>query len=129
MSYIRLAIVLVILLAFAGLGAAMFKYRGDAIAAKAEAASAADALLAAQAVNDVNQKVIQRLGEQIARNDKIVSDLNGKVRQINSALIFSNKALSDLKASHDDVRAYLDTPVPDALRRLYAPKAANHGSH
>lgn len=129
MMQIRLVIVGVILFAFAVLAIVAYKYRGDAIAARAEAAATAQALDDAKAVNDLNQATIERLSDQIARNDKVVSDLNGKLRQINSALLFSNKALSDLKASNDDVRAYLDRPVPAALSRLYGAKAADHGAH
>lgn len=119
MTQIKLIIAGIIALAFLGLFATAAVYRGNAIAAEAKAARVQASLDTALDANKVSAATIDRMQKQDAANDKIAADLAQKLADANAALIETTTARADLKGKDETVRSYLDTPVPDALRRLY----------
>ncbi|RWF64948.1 hypothetical protein [Mesorhizobium sp.] len=116
---IKLASAVLVLLAFLALFGAAAWYRGDAIAAKAETARVQANLDKAVEANKVSADTIDRMQKQDALNDKISAELMQKLAAANTALTEKTTARADLKGSNETVRSYLDTPVPDDLRRLY----------
>jgi len=126
---VRAIVAAIVLAAFLALGLVAWHERGRATTAEAAAAQLRGDLAAAVAANADNQETIRKLNAQMALNDQAVAELDRQKSQILSALNFSNAALADLKAHHEDVRAYLDTPAPAALRGLYDGKAGRGGSH
>ncbi|MBZ9820174.1 hypothetical protein [Mesorhizobium sp. CA4] len=119
MAKIKLAVGVLVLLAFLALFGAAAWYRGDAIEAKAETARVQANLDKAVEANKVSADTIDRMQKQDALNDKISAELMQKLAAANTALTEKTTARADLKGSNETVRSYLDTPVPDDLRRLY----------
>lgn len=119
MAQFKLYLALAVLIAFLGLGATALWYRGQAISATAEAARAQADLATAVGVNKANQETIGRLKAQSETNDRITAELAQKLADSNAALRDSGAARTELKDSNDQVRDYLNAPVPDALRRMY----------
>ncbi|TIV59982.1 hypothetical protein [Mesorhizobium sp.] len=119
LAKIKLAVAVLVLLAFLALFGAAAWYRGDAIAAKAETARVQANLDKAVEANKVSADTIDRMQKQDALNDKISAELMQKLAAANTALTEKTTARADLKGSNETVRSYLDTPVPDDLRRLY----------
>jgi hypothetical protein len=99
-------------------GAALY-YRGSAANAAAAAAQARSELAQAVDANRAQQEAIGRLRASEAAASKLTDDLLAKIDTINHNLAEANSALADLRVKDASVRDYLDTPVPDALRRLY----------
>lgn len=119
MTQIKIAAAGLVLLAFLGLFATAAVYRGNAIAAEAETARLQANLDKAVDANTVSTATIERMQKQDAANDKIAADLALKLAAANAALIETTTARADLKGKDENVRSYLDAPVPDSLRRLY----------
>ncbi|TIW97791.1 hypothetical protein [Mesorhizobium sp.] len=109
---------LVALLILGLFGAAAW-YRGSAIAAEAETARVQAAFDQVVETNKQNAETIDRMQKQDAINDKISADLMQTLAAANTALTEKTTARADLKGNNETVRSYLDTPVPDDLRRLY----------
>lgn len=99
-----------------GLGAGLLWYRGEAIDAEAERDKARAELAIAAKVNADNLVVIQRMQEQQRINDRILLGYAEELAKINAGLQEQNDAIDELAETNEDVRAYLDTVVPDALR-------------
>ncbi len=119
MTQIKIIAAGLVLLAFLGLFATAAVYRGNAIAAEAETARVQANLDKAVDANTVSTATIDRMQKQDAANDKISADLALKLAAANTALIDKTTARADLKGKDENARAYLDTPVPDSVRRLY----------
>lgn len=119
MTQAKLIIAGLVALAFLGLFSAAAVYRGNAIKAEAETARVQAALDLALDANKVSADTIDRMQKQDAANDKIAADLAVKLAAVNTALIETTTARADLKGKDENARSYLDTPVPDSVRRLY----------
>ncbi|QKC90016.1 hypothetical protein EB230_17575 [Mesorhizobium sp. NZP2234] len=119
MTQVKLIVAAVLAVAFLGLFGAAAVYRGNAIAAEAETARVQGNLDRAVDANAVSTDTIARMQKQDAANDKIAADLALKLAAANSALIDKTTARADLKGKDENARAYLNTPVPDSVRRLY----------
>ncbi|MER9706013.1 hypothetical protein NKJ10_17455 [Mesorhizobium sp. M0204] len=119
MTQAKLIIAGMLALVIFGLFGAAVVYRGNAIKAEAETARVQASLETALDANKVSSDTIDRMQKQDAANDKIAADLALKLAAANTALIDATTARADLKGKDENVRSYLDTPVPDALRRLY----------
>ena len=105
-------------------GAALY-YRGSAANGAAAAAAARSKLAQALDVNRAQEEAIGRLLASEAAANK-ATDLLAKIDTINQTLAEANSALADLRVKDGSVRGYLDTPVPDALRRLCDGSARGH---
>lgn len=119
MTQIKIAAAGLLALAFLGLFATAAVYRGNAIAAEAETARVQANLDKAVDANAVSTDTIARMQKQDAANDKIAADLAVKLAAANTALIEKTTARAALKGKDENARNYLDTPVPDSVRRLY----------
>ncbi|TJW86296.1 MAG: hypothetical protein E5V92_14400 [Mesorhizobium sp.] len=116
---IKLAVAVLVLLAFLALFGAAAWYRGNAIAAEAETARVQANLDKAVDANKVSADTIDRMQKQDALNDKISAELMQKLAAANTALTEKTTARADLKGKDETARSYLDTPVPDSVRKLY----------
>lgn len=114
MAYVRL----VVLLAFVSVCGLALWYRGNAIDARAEAALVTIERNAAVDANNAFEAENADLRDQAKKDDEIVAGLAIRLSEIRADLVTATKELSDLKDSDDNVRTYLNAPVPDALRRL-----------
>lgn len=115
----KLIIAGLVALAFLGLFATAAVYRGNAIKAEAETARVQASLDLAVDANKVSADTIERMQKQDAANDKIAADLGLKLAAANDALIEKTTARADLKGKDENARTYLNTPVPDSVRKLY----------
>ncbi|MGS1093129.1 hypothetical protein ACVCNR_00910 [Aquamicrobium terrae] len=115
---LRLAVAGVILLAFLGLAGVAAWYRGDAIAAQAEAAEARRNLDAAVAANEAQQAAISRMQATAAANERIISQMADQVAAINETMNETSQQIGELKDANEDVRAYLAGRVPADLDRV-----------
>lgn len=118
-SGLRLAIAGVVALAFLAVGSMALWYRGNAIDAEAERDKAVRDLGVAVGANKVQEETIGRLRAEADFKDRLVAKLAGDVAAINDNLAKQTRELSELKDADPAVHDYLDTPVPDALRRMY----------
>lgn len=116
----RLYLALGVFIAFLAVGLLAYKYRGDAIGARAEAARIAGHLQTAVDVNRVQEATIGRMRAQAEADARGAAELAEQLAALNAAMQANNAALADLRKSDATVRDYLDTPVPDDLRRMYA---------
>ncbi|MER9003349.1 hypothetical protein NKI15_06930 [Mesorhizobium sp. M0862] len=108
-----------VLLAFASLFGAAAWYRGNAIAAEAETARVQANLDKAVDANTVSAATIDRMQKQDAANDAITAAVMQKLTAANAELNAQGTARADLKGKDETARSYLNTPVPDSVRRLY----------
>ncbi|RUV65244.1 MAG: hypothetical protein E5X35_11395 [Mesorhizobium sp.] len=122
MSYLKLGIAAVILIAFMGIGMTAYKYKADAADARAAERQAKADLATAIDVNEANQETIGRMQAQQDLNNRLTAELAQQLADSNEALLKQATDRTDLKGNDEQVRSYLDTPVPDALRGLYADK-------
>ncbi len=114
----RLALAGIVLLAFLALGGAVAWFRGDAIAARAEAARVRSALDAAVAANEAQEATITRLQASAAANERIISQMADQVAAINETMNETSQQIGELKDANEDVRAYLAGRVPADLDRV-----------
>ena len=114
MSYLYLAGAFIVACLVAGL----LWYRSEATAALAERDRARADLAVAVDANNAAQATIGRLRATQAANDKLVAEMADQLEAINRQIAETNDALSDLKATNEDVRTYLSGAVPDELKRL-----------
>lgn len=115
LTYLRIGALVVMLT----IVAAALWYRGEAISAAAERDKAVAALDIAVDANKAQEKAIAALQREAEENDRLTAELTSRLAGVNAALQHANAALADLRNQDEDVRSYLDAPVPDALRRLY----------
>lgn len=125
LAYLRIAGLVVVL----ALVAAVLWYRGEAAAARADLDAAQAALSVAEEANKAQTKAIAVLQEQARLADELTAELTEQLQHL--AFDNASKAaeLAALKEKNPDVRTYLDTPVPDALRRLYDHTAGGRDAH
>ena len=116
----RVYLALGVVIAFLGVGLLAYKYRGDAIGARAEAARIAGELQTAVGVNRVQEATIGRMRAQAEADARGAAELAEQLAALNAAMQANNAALAELRKSNATVSDYLDTPVPDDLRRMYA---------
>lgn len=114
----RLILAGIILFALMALGSVALWYRGDVIAARAEAARVRSALDAAVAANEAQEATITRLQASAAANERIISRMADQVTTINEIMNETSQQIGELKDANEDVRAYLAGRVPADLDRL-----------
>lgn len=119
MSQIRLAILAALAIAFLSLGGLALWYRGEAISATAEAASARRQLSEATEANRQANATIDALQEQARLDSRLTSSLVAEMRKINDGLAAQSAQLTDLEKANAAIADYLNVPVPADLRRLY----------
>ena len=118
MTYLRLAILAAVAIAFLSLGGTALWYRSEAISAAADAAQARADLSTAVAANKAQEETIGRLRASAEANDRIVAKMADDVASINSAITETSESVRDLEKSNEDVRTYLGTRIPAGLDRL-----------
>ena len=114
MMYLRLGL----LATFLGVCGLALWYRGNAIAAAADAAAARADLSTALAANAAQEATIGRLRASAEANDRILAETADRLDAISRTLFETNSSIVDLKDANEDVRSYLGTPVPPDLRLL-----------
>lgn len=112
--------------AFAVLLIGLLWYRGNAIKAEAEVQQREaeierieGELQTAIDVNRINEQTIGRLRAQMEADARDSAELAEELRKLNEKMAENNEALGELKEKDENVRDYLNTPVPDDLRRMY----------
>lgn len=73
---------------------------------------------AVETINREQQSQIENLAELREIDSKALTGLNDDYRALNDRDVRLNKQMRNLENSNATVRGYLDTPVPDDLRRL-----------
>jgi hypothetical protein len=127
---IRLAFAAGIAIIILGLASGLFYYRGNAIAARAEAAQTKANLATAVAINAENEKTVAKLKADKEASDKLAADLADEVAAANQSALNLATTLADLRSKNADVDSYLRQPVPPALRGLYdAGASGDKNSH
>lgn len=116
---IRLAILGGVALAFVALAATAFYYRGNSIAAEAEAARARADLVVAASANAEAVKTIDALQEQARTDGRLIASWVDEMRKINEAVKAQDIALDELGKANAGVLRFLDDAVPADLCRLY----------
>lgn len=114
MMYLYGAIAIVMAL----LVAAVAVERSQATSARAQRDMARAALSVAEAVNKANLKTIAEQKHQAEEDDKLTADLISRLSGAAAALQNANAELADLRDKDENVRSYLDAPVPDAVQRV-----------
>lgn len=114
----RLVGALALALVFAAVCGLALWFRGQALAATAERDSARSSLAAAQAANDAQKAAIERLTAGRAIDDKLLTDLQGRLGELAAQTQQATTAIRDLERSNENVKAYLAGRLPDELRRL-----------
>ena len=111
-------------------------YRSEAMSATASAARAnADAarakanLATALEANRAQQEANAELVRQAEVTDQIVAGLATRLASIRTELLADREEVADLKDRDNDVRTYLNAPVPDALRRVLDKRQERPGHH
>lgn len=105
-------------LAFVGTWAGLLYYRGDAIAARADAARYAQERNTLIAVGEAKDREIARLVRQRNIDDNVLADIRKELQSISEAQTQASLALSELESANEGVRLFLDTALPDDLKRL-----------
>lgn len=85
---------------------------------KTELELATTRLAVAEEVNRSNAELIRDLQVQRRRDSDAIMSLLEATQQIREAVNATNSAIRQLGATNEEVRNYLDLPVPDDLRRL-----------
>lgn len=126
---LRLMLIGAIAIAFLAVGSLALYWRGNAIAAAAERDRAYADLRVAVEANRINLDAIAALRAEAEANDRLNAELAERLEAINASIVEGNKVLGELRETNADVRSYLDTPVPDDLRRLYDRGSKGGGPH
>nr|WMC97963.1 hypothetical protein RAR13_04400 [Aminobacter aminovorans] len=121
-TQLRLVIAAVLAVAFLSVGGLALWYRSSAIEAEAERDRARADLATAVDVNRAQEATIGRMRAQADADAKGAAELAAQIAALNEAFRVNNAALADLKDKDATVRDYLNSPVPDDLRRMYAPR-------
>ncbi|CAI2936172.1 hypothetical protein [Aminobacter niigataensis] len=125
MIYLRLGGLAV----FLGVVGLALWYRGEAISATAAAMQAKADLATAIDANKAQQQAIAELEHQLKVNDQIVAGLASRLASIRTELLADREEVADLKDRDNDVRTYLNSPVPDALRSVLDKRTQRAGDH
>ena len=120
MVKLRLAIAGVMVLIIASLAGLVMIQRARLDTAKAQAETAAAALASAVAVNKDQARVIERMTEQRAIDDRLVNAFNRQLAAIRTDTAAVASQIDELKEIDPDAKAFLSTPVPDSVKRLFA---------
>lgn len=104
-------------------------YRSEATSQRAAATQARADLATAVRANKQQQQAIAEMEHQIAINEQIVAGLATRLASIRTELLADREEVSDLKDRDNDVRTYLNAPVPDALRRVLDKRQERPGHH
>lgn len=115
MAYIRIAF---LALLAAAIATALW-YRGQSIKAQSESAQLRADLATAESVNKQNQATIAVLRDDLRVSNALAADLAEQVEQIDKERDALNDELNALRDSDAAVKEYLETPVPEALRKRY----------
>ncbi|QJD54338.1 hypothetical protein [Aminobacter phage Erebus] len=116
---------LIVALAFATVGGLAYKYRGDAAVERGRRAVAEINLLAATKENTKLADQIVGMEEQARVNNEIVLDLANSVAALRAEQNEATRERGNLKSENSDVKAYLNTCVPEPLRRLLDKRIGN----
>jgi LysB family phage lysis regulatory protein len=119
MTQLRLYLALGLAAAFLGLAALAFWYRGEAISASAEAASARKQLATATEANRQANAAIDALQEQARMDSRLTASLVEEMRKVSDGLAEQSAKLTDLEKTNAALADYLNAPVPADLRKLY----------
>lgn len=106
------------LLVVAALVATTFYYRGNAIDAIAQLATAEANLATVVKANQDNVDTIARITTLREQNEVIMTDLLNITKAIQDKQAETATAVNELSKTDVSVKAYLDTPVPANLGRL-----------
>lgn len=118
LTQLRLYLALGVLVAFLGLAAYALWQRGEAISARAEQARAQAALGEAIEANRAHQAAIERLTAVNERTDRILADISYKLAGIRDTAAETQASIAELERNDEDVREYLDRPIPESLQRV-----------
>ena len=102
------------------LGFTVVHYRQAAQLAEAETQIVTERLAIVTRANADNVATIGRITKMREQNDKLLRDITETLDTINSAQAETTAALTELKANDTDARTYLDSPIPDSVKRLLA---------
>lgn len=115
-------------LAFLALLAGLLWFRAEAASAAAERDQARSDVKTAVAVNASQQAVMDRLTEYRKVDDKLLTDLQGRLGEIASSAGAATSAIRELEKTSADVKTYLATPVPADLKRMLDGRSARGGA-
>jgi phage-related tail protein len=118
-AQMKVYLALGVLISFLAVGGLALWYRGQAISASAEAASARQQLSTAIDANKAANDALNTLQEQARATDRLVTSLNEKLRQTADELAAAKDAQDELERTDETVKSFLDTPVPPALGSLH----------
>lgn len=115
---LRLVVALAVALAISGAFGLALWYRGQALAATAARDGALTSLAAVTAANAAQTAALERLTAGRAIDDKLLTDLQGRLGELATQTQQATNAIRDLERSNEDVKKYLAGRLPDELRRL-----------
>jgi LysB family phage lysis regulatory protein len=113
-AYLRLAPYVLI----AALAAILLWYRGESIAAQAEAAQARKETAQAVEANKSQDETIKRLTARRIADEALLTELGSAVARINAHTETMRAEITKLERNNEEIRAYLAGTIPDELRRL-----------
>ncbi len=79
-------------------------------------------------INADQGAAIARLTNQRQIDDKFVTALTSDLAALRDEAGNTTQALSDLRATDPDAKTFLDTALPDSVKRLYGGKAPGNSS-
>lgn len=129
MAQIRVVLAGLIAIAFLIVVGVALWYRSDANSQRSMAMQAKADLATAVGANKAQQEAIAELQHQIEVNDRIVAGLASRLASIRTELLADREEVADLKDRDNDVRTYLDTPVPGPLRRVLDKRQQERPGH
>jgi hypothetical protein len=129
MAQIRVVLAGLIAIAFLIVVGVALWYRSDAISQRSMAMQAKADLATAVGANKAQQEAIADLQHQVEVNDRIVAGLASRLASIRTELLADREDVADLKDRDNDVRTYLDTPVPGPLRRVLDKRQQERPGH
>lgn len=97
---------------------AVFWFRGNAIDAEAGRDMAEAKLTLAREANEKQASTIEQLVQRKARDDQILADISLKLAGIHQGFADTTEKITGLEKTNEDVRAYLEGIIPDALCRV-----------
>lgn len=118
MATIRLYALGAVALLILALVAGLLWYRGQAIKAEADHAATKTSLAAAVAANAAQKEAIERLTAFRDMDDKLLTDLQASLVELNTQASVASAAVRELEKSNETVKGYLSLRLPDALRGL-----------
>ena len=73
----------------------------------------------ARITNALQATVIDRMTKQRQTDDEAIADLVTEMRALREASEAQTQAIAELEKTDPDAKAYLSTPVPDSLKRVF----------